>query len=173
MASCPSKGVVAATVALASAFVVLLLEGRRRGQERAYDDEIARLAAERRERERADTVESGAVMKHVDVYELKGEYYQVLGHAWDHETKDFKVVYRPLYHCEAKHERFEAHTLAVSHFSRWDEKFTKVTDLTTIDPKAAALLLEGPFTHDPLWTYASRTSPSTGNTSGLGTRRHQ
>ena len=25
------------------------------------------------------------------IFELKGEYYQVLGHAWDHEIKDFKV----------------------------------------------------------------------------------
>lgn len=36
------------------------------------------------------------------VYELSGQYYQVLGHAWDHEVKDFKVLYRPLYHCELK-----------------------------------------------------------------------
>lgn len=28
------------------------------------------------------------------VFKLKDDYYQMLGHAWDHEVKDFKVVYR-------------------------------------------------------------------------------
>ena len=50
----------------------------------------------------------------------------LVGHAWDHEVKDFKVVYRPLYHCTAKEDRFEAHCMAVSHFSRWEEKFRPV-----------------------------------------------
>ena len=31
-----------------------------------------------------------------------------------------------MYHCTAKPDRFEAHVLAVSHFSRWEEKFRKV-----------------------------------------------
>eukprot|EP00435_Cladocopium_sp_Y103_P031596 s2762_g8.t1 len=35
-----------------------------------------------------------------EYYQLKGNYYQVLGHAWDHFRRDFCVVYRPLYHCE-------------------------------------------------------------------------
>ena len=63
-----------------------------------------------------------------EIWELNGDYYQVIGHAWDHEVKDFKVVYRPLYHCTAKPDRFEAHYMAVSHFSRWEEKFRKVPE---------------------------------------------
>lgn len=67
-----------------------------------------------------------ASLEACEVYELKGQFYQKLGEAWDHEVKEFKVVYRPLYHCEAAANRFEAHVLAVSHFARWDERFRRV-----------------------------------------------
>ena len=95
-----------------------------------------------------------------NIYELNGEYYQVLGHAWDHEVKEFKVVYRPLYHCTAKKTRFPAHNLAVSHFSRWEEKFNRVTTKEEFDkiPKNVhQLILPGPFTLDPEWKGAKET----------------
>ena len=90
-----------------------------------------------------------------ECYELKGEYYQVLGHAWDHQTKDFKVIYRPLYHCPSAVDRFEAHVLAASHFERWDDKFKRVP-LSSLPAAAARLVLPGPFVHDPEWTGAPR-----------------
>ena len=92
------------------------------------------------------------------VYELKGEYYQVLGHAWDHESKDFRVVYRPLYHCRAAAERFEAHVLAISTFARWESKFARV-DPAQLPDHVQALLLEGPFWADPRWPFPGRTEP--------------
>jgi hypothetical protein len=52
--------------------------------------------------------------------------YQLLGHAWDHETSDFKVLYVPLYSVKSKDARYEPHTVAVTHFERWDEKFVPV-----------------------------------------------
>lgn len=109
------------------------------------------------------------------VYELKGEYYQLLGAAWDHEAKDFKVVYRPLYNCTAKKDRFEAHSLAVSHYSRWESKFTRV-DPSALPADVATLLLPGPFVYDPSWSFADTTSSyiSCGpNRSGLGVRSHE
>ncbi|CAD7933350.1 unnamed protein product [Amoebophrya sp. A25] len=110
---------------------------------------------------------SGAHKGLPDIWELKGEYYQVLGHAWDHEVKDFKVIYRPLYHCTAKPDRFQAHYMAASHFSRWESKFNKVLlstweDFETfIPPEVRKLVLPGPFWVDPEWTkengFAERT----------------
>ena len=67
-----------------------------------------------------------------DVYTLSGKYYQKLGEVWDHETKDFKVMYKPLYACGNKEGSFEAHHLAVSTFERWERKFTKVQDSETL-----------------------------------------
>ena len=90
-----------------------------------------------------------------ECYELKGEYYQVIGHAWDHQTKDFKVIYRPLYHCPSAVDRFEAHVLAASHFERWEDKFKRVP-LSSLPAAAARLLLPGPFVLDPEWTGAPR-----------------
>ena len=110
------------------------------------------------------------------VYVLNGEYYQLLGTAWDHEVKDFKVVYRPLYHCTAKEGRFEAHTLAVSHFSRWESKFKRVTDPAMMPAATADLLLPGPFAFDPLWGCSTAATPYLccgPNRSGLGTRSHE
>jgi uncharacterized protein YqfB (UPF0267 family) len=73
------------------------------------------------------------------VYVLDSKYYQKLGEGhyshfiitifdlllsvWDHETKDFKVLYKPLYRCGSKPGSFEAHHLAVSTFIRWESKF--------------------------------------------------
>ena len=96
-----------------------------------------------------------AIATEAECYELKGEYYQVLGHAWDHQTKDFKVIYRPLYHCPSAVDRFEAHTLAASHFERWDEKFKRLP-FSHLPAAAARLVLPGPFVHDPEWTNAPR-----------------
>jgi hypothetical protein len=96
--------------------------------------------------------------RELQVYELKGQYYQLLGHAWDHETKDFKVIYRPLYHCEASEGRFEAHVLASSHFSRWESKF-KLVSWDQVPSSARAFVLQGPFTHDPDWKFTTETKP--------------
>eukprot|EP00966_Prymnesium_polylepis_P316359 7309925-Prymnesium_polylepis.1 len=120
-----------AVAAAAGAALALLLDRRRRRRRCAFD----------------------AV-----VYVLKGQYYQELGHAWDHEAREFKVIYRPLYHCEASHGRFEAHVLAASHFSRWEDKFKRVS-AAELPAAVAAWLLPGPFFHDPEWTFASRSAP--------------
>ncbi|GMI05901.1 hypothetical protein TrRE_jg10647 [Triparma retinervis] len=53
---------------------------------------------------------------------------KLLGHAWDHETSDFKVLYVPLYAVEHKDSRYDSHTVAVTHFERWEEKFVPVKD---------------------------------------------
>ena len=113
------------------------------------------------------------------VYELKGDYYQLLGHAWDHEVKDFKVIYRPLYHCPAAADRFEAHVLAASHFSRWDEKFRLLTpeEVAELPREVRSLLLPGPFWFDPKWTASGLTTPvplmETADAGGqMQTRRH-
>ena len=110
-----------------------------------------------------------------EVYELKGEYYQLLGHAWDHETKDFKVIYRPLYHCPSASGRFEAHVLASSHFERWDTRFKRVP-VESLPPAARRLVLPGPFVLDDEWEYATRTAPvpaAARTRSGLGARSHE
>jgi hypothetical protein len=62
----------------------------------------------------------------VDIYVLDSKYYQKLGEVWDHETKDFKVLYKPLYNCGSKSGSYEAHHLATSTFERWQRKFTPV-----------------------------------------------
>lgn len=99
------------------------------------------------------------------------------------QVKDFKVVYRPLYHCTASIDRFESHVLACSHFSRWEAKFNRVqgssnTEVESQLPQeAASLLLYGPFVHDPQWTWSTTTSPtgapSGATRSGFGTRSHE
>ena len=96
----------------------------------------------------------------LEVYELNGNFYQMLGHAWDHETKQFKVIYRPLYHCGASNN-FEAHVLASSHFSRWESKFRKVEDVgRDLSQEAKEYLLPGPFVKDPEWTrWSTLTQP--------------
>lgn len=52
---------------------------------------------------------------------------------WDHETKDFKVLYKPLYCCHSKPGSFEAHHLAVSTFERWQRKFIPVSNCRLMD----------------------------------------
>lgn len=71
-------------------------------------------------------------LQNLDVYALAGKYYQKIGEVWDHETKDFKVLYKPLYACGSKPGSFEAHHLAVSTFTRWESKFVKV-DLCNLE----------------------------------------
>ena len=87
------------------------------------------------------------------MWSLAGKYYQVIGHGWDHETKDFKVFYRPLYHCPAKKGSFEAHLLACSHFERWEKKFTQLSeaDVSQLPAEVKAYILGGPFVFDPEW----------------------
>jgi len=104
---------------------------------------------------------------------------QVLGHAWDHETKDFKVVYRPLYHCGHKPDGYEAHIMAISHFSRWDTKFKRIPN-SQVPKEALSRVLPGPFWADGEWEAGSWTtpndlapsSPKRVGLSGLGTRSH-
>uniref|UniRef100_A0A7S1KWA5 Uncharacterized protein n=1 Tax=Alexandrium catenella TaxID=2925 RepID=A0A7S1KWA5_ALECA len=130
-----------------------------------------------------------------DYWELNGQYYQVLGHAWDHFRRDFCVVYRPLYTCQAKPDRFEAHVLATSHFERFEQKFRRV-GYADLDMAAKGLVLPGPFWQDGSWGLAERTAPVQGQgveeaqssqsafaaaaasartptASGYGTRSHQ
>eukprot|EP00913_Durusdinium_trenchii_P030270 g28359.t2 len=56
-----------------------------------------------RSEERRQQIKSGEYyqLKGAEAEKQSGSYYQVLGHAWDHFRRDFCVVYRPLYHCEA------------------------------------------------------------------------
>jgi hypothetical protein len=65
----------------------------------------------------------------LDIYYLDNLYYQKLGEVWDHETKDFKVFYKPLYSCAAKPGSYEAHALATSTFERWTRKFIPISQL--------------------------------------------
>eukprot|EP00931_Biecheleriopsis_adriatica_P114924 TRINITY_DN90792_c0_g1_i1.p1 TRINITY_DN90792_c0_g1~~TRINITY_DN90792_c0_g1_i1.p1 ORF type:complete len:174 (+),score=38.92 TRINITY_DN90792_c0_g1_i1:22-543(+) len=136
--------------------------------------------------------ERSQAQKAGDYYELSGYYYQALGHAWDHFRKDFCIVYRPLYHCDAKEGRFEAHVLATSHFDRF-EKFRRV-GYEDLDKTAQSMALPGPFWEDKNWGLAAESSPIEGadaakavqnnvlsaveqaktpTTSGFGTRSHQ
>uniref|UniRef100_A0A7S4T4S2 Uncharacterized protein n=1 Tax=Alexandrium monilatum TaxID=311494 RepID=A0A7S4T4S2_9DINO len=144
-------------------------------------------ATVQRSRERQRLIEAG------EFCELNGQYYQVLGHAWDHFRRDFCVVYRPLYNCQAKPGRFEAHVLATSHFERFEEKFRRVS-YADLDMAAKGLALPGPFWQDDSWGLAERTVPVPGadeactaqaafaaaaatmrtpTASGHGTRSHQ
>lgn len=61
-----------------------------------------------------------------EIYECGGRHYHLLGYVWDHEVKDFKVLYRTLYECGAKAGCYEAHALAVSTFERWQARFRRV-----------------------------------------------
>ena len=122
-------------------------------------------------RGRTDCGSSSPAVRKTQVCELGGKYYQVLGHAWDHTQEDFCVVYRPLYHCEAKPNRFEAHIMATSSFERWESKFKQVAP-EDIPNDVFAWLLPGPFAHDPHWCYPYPTRPFAPSQSGRGTRTH-
>mmetsp|Transcript_12040 Transcript_12040/g.28252 ORF Transcript_12040/g.28252 Transcript_12040/m.28252 type:complete len:171 (+) Transcript_12040:153-665(+) len=144
-------------------------------------------ATVQRSRERQRMIEAG------EYWELNGQFYQVLGHGWDHFRRDFCVVYRPLYNCQAKSSGFEAHLLATSHFERFESKFRRV-DYATLGTAAKGLALPGPFWQDDSWGFATRTAPVIGSdeakaaqaafavtasavrtptSSGYGTRSHQ
>merc|ERR1712107_964828 len=73
---------------------------------------------------------------------------------------DFCVVYRPLYHCAAKEDRFEAHVLATSHFERFS-RFKKIS-YSELDSQAKSAALPGPFWQDSSWGLAPDTSPVPG-----------
>ena len=131
----------------------------------------------------------------ISVYHLDGKYYQKLGEVWDHETKDFKIFYKPLYNCGSKVGSFEAHYLAVSTFERWNSKFHFVSDLSSIPaevtpfivPQIATAQLANGNTAFPLTTNVipppiaankgsvqvpSLPSKILGTSSGYGTRSH-
>jgi hypothetical protein len=118
------------------------------------------------------SADDGGAWEQLHIYELGGLFYQVLGHAWDHEVKDFKVVYRPLYHCEAKPGSFPAHTLAVSHFSRWEQKFARVRFdseaqfCARVPAEVRARILPGPFWHDEAFGAAGAARACGGGSAG-------
>merc|ERR1719291_313003 len=107
-----------------------------------------------RARETQKLTESGQFV------ELSGQYYQVLGHAWDHFRRDFAVVCRPLYHCDAKADRFEAHLLATSHYERFN-KFRPVR-YEELDLASKGNVLPGPFVADAQWGLPFDVKPVSG-----------
>ena len=75
--------------------------------------------------------------------------YQVMGYAWDQTLKDFNVVYRPLFHTQARlGAADEAHLMGTAPMSYFDE----IGSYADLDPAAQDLVLPGPFTEDPQWT---------------------
>lgn len=68
------------------------------------------------------------------------------------------MVYRPLYHCPHKVDGYEAHVLAVSHFSRWDTKFKRIP-YTQVPAGALKRVLPGPFWADEDWEGGPWTQP--------------
>eukprot|EP00419_Tripos_fusus_P025670 CAMPEP_0172723136 /NCGR_PEP_ID=MMETSP1074-20121228/83072_1 /TAXON_ID=2916 /ORGANISM="Ceratium fusus, Strain PA161109" /LENGTH=162 /DNA_ID=CAMNT_0013549329 /DNA_START=40 /DNA_END=524 /DNA_ORIENTATION=+ len=107
-----------------------------------------------RSRERQQFIEAG------EYCELNGQFYQIMGHAWDHFRRDFCVVYRPLFNCQAKQDLYEAHVLATSHFEHFDQ-FRRV-GYHELDLAAKGLALPGPFWKDSSWGYPAWTSPVAG-----------
>mmetsp|Transcript_65487 Transcript_65487/g.188397 ORF Transcript_65487/g.188397 Transcript_65487/m.188397 type:complete len:157 (+) Transcript_65487:66-536(+) len=104
-----------------------------------------------------------------------GDYYQVLGHAWDFSRRDFCVVFRPLRHVDAKTDSHEAHVLATSDILQFGSSYEKVS-YADLDTAAKASALPGPFWKDPEWALPAETSPvapGDGTSSGLGSRSHQ
>eukprot|EP01060_Flectonema_neradi_P012923 TRINITY_DN19720_c0_g1_i1.p1 TRINITY_DN19720_c0_g1~~TRINITY_DN19720_c0_g1_i1.p1 ORF type:complete len:212 (+),score=18.93 TRINITY_DN19720_c0_g1_i1:51-638(+) len=80
----------------------------------------------------------------------RGEkYYQVLGHAWDQETKDFTIVSRPLFHCKAQLDSHEAFLMMTSK----SQFFESVSSYDELPANAQDLALCGPFQYDPEWKY--------------------
>jgi hypothetical protein len=97
---------------------------------------------------------------------LTARRYQKLGEVWDHQTKDFKVLYKPLYNCSPEGGvglvgRFEAHMLAVSHFSRWQSKFEpNRVSAATIPAEAKSYLVDpAALSSGPTWSYLVETVP--------------
>jgi len=110
------------------------------------------------------------------VYELNGLYYQKLGEAWNHGSKCFQIIYRPLYHCKRQPGRFEAHLLAISNFDRFETKFAKV-DWKEVPMSVRRMVLAGPFVFDPAWTMLLNTHETAGlqlkEIIGSGNRTHE
>jgi len=130
--------------------------------------------------------------KQGEFYENSGQFYQVLGRAWDHFRRDFCIVYRPLYHSEAQEGRWEAHVLATSHLEGF-KTFRRV-DFTDLDLGSKSYVLPGPFWQDEKWVLPLELAPvpdseqtltfqdnfltglqqwRTCTTSGYGTHTHQ
>lgn len=119
-----------------------------------------------RSRERQQAIASGSF------FERQGDFYQVVGHAWDHSRRDFCVVFRPLWHCEAKPQGHEAHVMAAADFEHFNEYRQVGYEEMTIP--AQNLALPGPFWRDDSWALPAETARAEGPTSsGLGTRSHQ
>lgn len=64
--------------------------------------------------------------KEPEIYQCGDKRYQLLASVWDHETGDFKILYKCLYEVQAKVGSYEKHEYAVSHYSRFRSKFTRV-----------------------------------------------
>ena len=109
-------------------------------------------------------------------FHLKGKYYQWLGDAWDHDSKDFKPCYRPLYSCDAKADRFEAHVLAVRSFEKWEQMFAPCTYEELSLEARRFVVLEPNLLKDPDWPFPWLTSPvppGATTDSGHGSRSHK
>eukprot|EP00754_Rhynchopus_humris_P035818 Rhum_TRINITY_DN17413_c0_g1::Rhum_TRINITY_DN17413_c0_g1_i1::g.165953::m.165953 len=94
--------------------------------------------------------------KHKMLYLHKGaRSYQVIGYAWDQSLKDFNVVYRPLFHAQARlGSTDESHLMGTAPMSYFDE----VGTYANLDPASRSLVLPGPFTEDPQWTLSPHLS---------------
>jgi len=90
----------------------------------------------------------------------------VIGHAWNHETRDFDIIYRPLYHCEPKSGIFEAHLFAISTFTRWKEKKFEQVDYTTLPYAARGRVVWNPCWIEPSWKREEFTSDIEWNFTG-------
>jgi non-canonical (house-cleaning) NTP pyrophosphatase len=92
-------------------------------------------------------------------YVLGGKYYQKLGEVWNHDVKDFVVLYRPMYHCSSKLKSFEAHVLAVRNFDDFERKF-KPCSFGELSQEAKEYVLYQPSCWmDKHWTFSSETAP--------------
>eukprot|EP01064_Diplonema_japonicum_P031840 TRINITY_DN5828_c3_g1_i1.p1 TRINITY_DN5828_c3_g1~~TRINITY_DN5828_c3_g1_i1.p1 ORF type:complete len:230 (+),score=56.49 TRINITY_DN5828_c3_g1_i1:46-690(+) len=103
--------------------------------------------------------ESGASRRRKEfLYVKRGEqYYQVIGHSWDQTTKDFQVLYRPLFHCKAALYKHEAHLFGTAPLSYFGGEYISYQDL---DLQARSLSLPGPFTYDPEWKLGDLLPPA-------------
>ena len=107
--------ICAAVVALAALIIAIVALVRQTNDRRNTDATVA-------EAFNTDPME-GAATPHV--YVCGNKQYQLLSSVWDHETSDFKVLYKPLYHVDSKKGKYERHEYAVTHYSRWVEKFKR------------------------------------------------
>ena len=117
------------------------------------------------------------------LYLKRGEqYYQIMGYAWDQDSKDFNIVSRPLYHCKAQLDSHEAFLMMTAKSSY----FQSVASYSELPSNAQDLALCGPFQYDPHWNYksvprsivkskAAEIQPATSDItcSGFGTSSHE